>query len=77
MLEGIHEAFPDAAIYVRAYDRRSLIKLKGGPAKYVVREVLESAVRMARSRWRTHRGSRRRDAKHVFGVRATRRSDIP
>ena len=48
ILEGVHEAFPDAAIYVRAYDRRALVKLKGGPAKLVVREVLESAVRMAR-----------------------------
>jgi CPA2 family monovalent cation:H+ antiporter-2/glutathione-regulated potassium-efflux system protein KefB len=48
MVEGVHEAFPKAAIYVRAYDRRSLIKLKNGPADYVVREVLESAVKMAR-----------------------------
>jgi CPA2 family monovalent cation:H+ antiporter-2/glutathione-regulated potassium-efflux system protein KefB len=48
MLEGIHEAFPQAAIYVRAYDRRSLVKLKSSPARYVVREVLESAVKMAR-----------------------------
>jgi CPA2 family monovalent cation:H+ antiporter-2/glutathione-regulated potassium-efflux system protein KefB len=48
LVEAVHEAFPNAAIYVRAYDRRSLIKLKGGPAKLVVREVLESAVKMAR-----------------------------
>jgi glutathione-regulated potassium-efflux system protein KefB len=48
ILEGVHEAFPDASIYVRAYDRRALIKLKNGPADYVVREVLESAVKMAR-----------------------------
>ncbi|MDP1026515.1 cation:proton antiporter [Sphingomonas sp. KR1UV-12] len=48
MVEGVHEAFPNAAIYVRAYDRRALIKLKKGPADYVVREVLESAVKMAR-----------------------------
>ena len=47
-LEAVHEAFPDAAIYVRAYDRRALIKLKPGPARAVVREVLESAVKMAR-----------------------------
>ena len=47
-LEGVHEAFPDAAIYVRAYDRRALIKLKKTSAVYVVREVLESAVKMAR-----------------------------
>ena len=48
LLEGVHEAFPDAALYVRAYDRRALIKLKDSPARYVVREVLESAVKMAR-----------------------------
>ncbi|GGB15375.1 transporter [Sphingomonas metalli] len=47
-LEAVHEAFPNAAIYVRAYDRRALVKLKNSPARYVVREVLESAVRMAR-----------------------------
>lgn len=49
MVEAVHEAFPHAAIYVRAYDRRALIKLKGSPAKLVVREVLESAVKMARA----------------------------
>ncbi|WP_375420211.1 cation:proton antiporter [uncultured Sphingomonas sp.] len=48
ILEAVHEAFPNAAIYVRAYDRRSLVKLKQGPVKFVVREVLESAVKMAR-----------------------------
>jgi CPA2 family monovalent cation:H+ antiporter-2/glutathione-regulated potassium-efflux system protein KefB len=47
-LEGVHEAFPKAAIYVRAYDRRALVKLKKSSAVYVVREVLESAVKMAR-----------------------------
>ncbi|VVT10479.1 Glutathione-regulated potassium-efflux system protein KefC [Sphingomonas sp. EC-HK361] len=48
ILEGVHEAFPNAALYVRAYDRRALVKLKPGPATLVVREVLESAVKMAR-----------------------------
>ena len=47
-VEAIHEAFPKAALYVRAFDRRALVKLKGGPTRYVVREVLESAIRMAR-----------------------------
>ncbi len=47
-LEGVHEAFPNAAIYVRTFDRRGLVKLKGGPARGIVREVMESAVRMAR-----------------------------
>jgi hypothetical protein len=33
---------------VRGYDRRSVMKLSDTPAEYVVREVLESALRMAR-----------------------------
>ncbi|NJR77162.1 cation:proton antiporter [Sphingomonas corticis] len=48
LLDAVHKAFPDARIYVRAYDRRSLIQLKTGPAEFVVREVLESAIKMAR-----------------------------
>lgn len=48
MVEAVHAAFPQAAIYVRAYDRRAVLKLSGSPTNYVVREVLESAVRMAR-----------------------------
>ncbi|MFW2852342.1 cation:proton antiporter [Sphingomonas sp. TX0543] len=49
IVEGVHEAFPGAAIYVRAYDRRALVKLKNGAATLVVREVMESAVKMARA----------------------------
>lgn len=49
LIEAVHEAFPRAAIYVRAFDRRALIKLKSGPARLVVREVMESAVKMARA----------------------------
>jgi glutathione-regulated potassium-efflux system protein KefB len=48
MVEAVHEAFPNAAIFVRAYDRRALLKLKGSAAAGVVREVMESAVLMAR-----------------------------
>jgi CPA2 family monovalent cation:H+ antiporter-2/glutathione-regulated potassium-efflux system protein KefB len=44
----VHKAFPKAAIYIRGYDRRSVMKLSDAPAEYVVREVLESALRMAR-----------------------------
>jgi CPA2 family monovalent cation:H+ antiporter-2/glutathione-regulated potassium-efflux system protein KefB len=44
----VHKAFPQAAIYIRGYDRRSVMKLSDAPAEYVVREVLESALRMAR-----------------------------
>lgn len=48
LVEAVHQAFPAAAIYIRAYDRRAVIALKGTPASYVVREVMESAVKMAR-----------------------------
>lgn len=48
LVEAVHEAFPRAALYVRAYDRRALIRLRGAPVNAVVREVMESAVKMAR-----------------------------
>jgi len=48
LLESVHQAFPQAAIYVRAYDRRAVVRLKGAPVRFVVREVIESAVKMAR-----------------------------
>ncbi|MFA5963950.1 MAG: cation:proton antiporter [Sphingomonas sp.] len=48
LIESVHEAFPKAAIFARAFDRRALLKLKGTPVAGVVREVLDSAVRMAR-----------------------------
>jgi len=47
-VEAVHEAFPKAAMFVRAYDRRALLKLRGAPIAGAVREVLDSAVRMAR-----------------------------
>jgi monovalent cation:proton antiporter-2 (CPA2) family protein len=47
-VHSVHRAFPQAAIYVRGFDRRSVMKLSDSPAEYVVREVLESALRMAR-----------------------------
>jgi CPA2 family monovalent cation:H+ antiporter-2/glutathione-regulated potassium-efflux system protein KefB len=47
-VHSVHRAFPHAAIYVRGFDRRSVMKLNDSPAEYVVREVLESALRMAR-----------------------------
>jgi len=48
-LEAVCEAFPDASIYVRTYDRRALVKLKRSRVKaFVVREVMESAIKMAR-----------------------------
>ena len=48
-LEAVREAFPSAAIFVRAYDRRMLVVLRDAPVDYVVREVMESAVQMARA----------------------------
>jgi glutathione-regulated potassium-efflux system protein KefB len=48
LIEAVHAAFPAASIFVRAYDRRSVVKLRDAPVTGIVREVLESAVRMAR-----------------------------
>jgi CPA2 family monovalent cation:H+ antiporter-2/glutathione-regulated potassium-efflux system protein KefB len=48
LVEGIHETFPKASIFVRAFDRRAFLKLKGAPIAGIVREVLESAIKMAR-----------------------------
>jgi CPA2 family monovalent cation:H+ antiporter-2/glutathione-regulated potassium-efflux system protein KefB len=47
-VEAVHEAFPQGAIFVRAYDRRALLKLRDAPIAGAVREVLDSAVRMAK-----------------------------
>lgn len=49
MIEAVHETFPQAALYVRAFDRRALVRLRSGPAALVVREVMESAIAMARA----------------------------
>ncbi|MGZ3173192.1 MAG: cation:proton antiporter domain-containing protein [Croceibacterium sp.] len=49
LLRAVREAFPNAAIMVRAYDRRMLVALRDAPVDYVVREVMESAVQMARA----------------------------
>lgn len=48
ILEGIHEAFPSAGLYVRVFDRRTIIRLRGAPVDYMSREVIESAVEMGR-----------------------------
>ena len=49
LLLAVREAFPKAAVFVRAYDRRMLVALRNAPVHYVVREVMESAVQMARA----------------------------
>ncbi len=47
LIASVHETFPQASIYVRGFDRRSVIALAESAAEYVVREVNESAIRMA------------------------------
>lgn len=47
-LHAVHGAFPQAEIHARVYDRRALLRLTDAPVKSVVREVIESAVVMAR-----------------------------
>ena len=48
LAQAVREAFPQAGVYVRAFDRRSVMVLHGSPIDGVVREVLESALAMAR-----------------------------
>lgn len=48
-LRGVKEAFPNAGILVRAFDRRSLVALRETQVDYAVREVMESAVAMGRA----------------------------
>lgn len=48
-LEAILEAFPQAEIMVRAYDRRQLIELDGLDVSLIQRELFESAVLMGRA----------------------------
>lgn len=45
-MEAILEAFPQAAVFVRAYDRRQLIDLAGMDLAGIVREIFESAIVM-------------------------------
>lgn len=47
-LRNVHEAFPNARILARVYDRRTMIRLMDAPVSFMVREVMESAVSMAR-----------------------------
>lgn len=49
LLDGVAEAFPQASLYLRAFDRRTIIKLRGAEAEEMVREVMESAVVMGRA----------------------------
>ena len=49
LLHVVRESFPQARIYLRVYDRRSLIRLHGAPIDFAIREMFESAVQMARA----------------------------
>ena len=49
LIEAVHKAFPNAKIFARAFDRRALVKLRDAPIDGIFREVLESAVAMARA----------------------------
>ncbi|MXO61155.1 sodium:proton exchanger [Altererythrobacter salegens] len=49
LLQSVREHFPQAKIYARVFDRRSLIDLRDAPLDYAIREVMESAVQMARA----------------------------
>ncbi|WP_353230160.1 cation:proton antiporter [Novosphingobium sp.] len=48
LVQAVHHAFPQASIHVRVFDRRSKILLDPTPARYVIRETMESAIAMAR-----------------------------
>lgn len=48
LVKAVRGAFPQATIYVRGYDRRSVIALADSGVERVVREVFESALAMAR-----------------------------
>ncbi|MGB3795242.1 MAG: cation:proton antiporter [Alteraurantiacibacter sp.] len=47
-LDSVADAFPKAAIYVRGFDRTSVIQLASSKADYIIREVFESAISVAR-----------------------------
>jgi len=47
-VDAVHIAFPQACIFVRVFDRRSVMKLAASPVTGLVREMFESALEMAR-----------------------------
>ena len=49
LLDAVHDAFPQAALMVRVFDRRSVMALDGAPVAHIQREVRESAVAMGRA----------------------------
>jgi voltage-gated potassium channel Kch len=53
-VKAVLEAFPQAAVMVRAYDRRHLIELDGLDISFAERELFESAVAMGRAALRAN-----------------------
>lgn len=49
LLDAVREAFSRPKIFVRAFDRTTLIDLHGAPYDFAVREQMESAVAMGRA----------------------------
>ncbi len=49
MLEPVRSSFPNAKIFVRAYDRRQMLELMPDDSLDVFREVIESSINMAES----------------------------
>lgn len=49
LLHAVHEAFPQAEIHARVFDRRALLRLKDTPVRSVAREVMGSALILARN----------------------------
>jgi glutathione-regulated potassium-efflux system protein KefB len=75
-MESILEAFPQAQVLVRAFDRRHVMKLDGAEVTGIYREVFETAVVMGRDAMaalgvdrrevaRVERGYRQRDAERL------------
>ena len=48
-LHAVHRTFPNAVVSLRAFDRRTMLRLKDAPVQVIVREVMESAVAMGRA----------------------------
>jgi len=64
-LEGILTTFPQAATFVRAFDRRHVMDISGLDLDFVIRELFESAVLMGR-RALTHFGIGDEEAERVI-----------
>ena len=48
-LASVRETFPDAALFVRTFDRRHVMKLGDADIAFQVRELRESAIAMSRA----------------------------